>query len=254
MIIESAFLKIPEVLLSSKLQDQLYEANITNLLTTCVLLELNARNIENPLMKIDMERRYDMTQNIRCDAYYDFSDFMNESSFNGYGIRCKNWVESKYFGSIRRNKGNETKSENAGSIMYDIFRLIFHNHITGNTNDSKYSVNIFNDNPQKYLAYNRKDGVQRYWVEGLVKEGINLIKFDLGKEPNTIKGKFKGHTNIVMQVILRNTVFKPYNIDELNTMGFYGFLNQILDYKVEVDGVVVESETFEKNIRLIHKN
>ncbi len=253
MIIESAFLKIPEVLLSSDLQDHFYEANITNLLTNCVLLELNARNIENPLMKIDMERRYDKNNNVRCDAYYDFSDFMNESSFNGYSISSKNWVEAKYFGSINRNKGNETKSENAGSIMYDIFRLVYYNHQTGHTNDSKYFISVFNDDPKRYLAFGSRNGEKRDWVENLVNDGMSIIEFDLSKEPNTIKNKFKDHDSVKMHVILRNIVFKPYDTDEVNNMGFYGYLNQILDYRIEVDGITFESKNFDKNLVLLRE-
>ncbi len=57
MIVESAFLKIPEILLSHESPDLLYEANITNLFTSGVILELNARNINNPLQKIHMEKK-----------------------------------------------------------------------------------------------------------------------------------------------------------------------------------------------------
>ena len=56
MIIEGAFLKISEILINHDEPDLLYEANITNLFTNSILLELNARNIENPLKKIQMEK------------------------------------------------------------------------------------------------------------------------------------------------------------------------------------------------------
>jgi hypothetical protein len=143
MIIESAFLKIPEVLINHTDPDLLYEANITNLFTNGVILELNSRNIDNPMMKIHMEKRYVENTNSRCDIFLDFSTFINDADFNTYGIYSRNWIEAKYFGGINRNKGTETKSENAGSIIYDIFRLTY---FCKDRESGKFSLNIFNLN------------------------------------------------------------------------------------------------------------
>lgn len=90
MIIEGAFLKIPEILMSYDNPDGLYEANITNLFTMGIVLELNARNIDNPLNKIQMEKRYDRNVNVRCDMYLDFSQFLSDEKLNIYGVKNKN--------------------------------------------------------------------------------------------------------------------------------------------------------------------
>lgn len=67
MIIEGAFSKIPEVLMNYKNKDELYEATVVNLLTNGIVLELNARNIDNPLMKLQLEKRYQIENRERCD-------------------------------------------------------------------------------------------------------------------------------------------------------------------------------------------
>jgi hypothetical protein len=234
LIVESAFLKIPEILLSHKEPDLLYEANITNLFTNGIILELNARNIDNPMRKIYMEKRYKSNINARCDVFLDFSSFINKNDFYGYSISSKSWVEAKYFGGINRNSGHETKSENAGSIIYDIFRLIWFTHLEGNIGDAKYSLNVFNDCPTKYLAFFRQDRKKRQWINALTSCGINQLHFDLEDEPNSIRKIFKNINSLVMDIKLRNLVFEPIQV--LNDrICFYGYLNQIIEYNIKIN-------------------
>lgn len=240
MLVESAFFKIPEILLTHESPDYLYEANITNLLTQGVVLELNARNIDNPLRKIHMEKRYDPNENIRCDIYLDFASIINEGEYSGYGIKSKNWIEAKYFGGINRNRGNETTSENAGAIMNDIFRTIYHTHVNGNFNDGKYSLNVFNDNPSKYLAFGRRGNTKRDWIYDILKTGISNVHFDLSNETDTIKKLFGSLESLVMDVELRTTSFEPLDEEKVKQGKFYGYLSQIISYRIEVNGDTYE--------------
>lgn len=240
MIIEGAFLKIPEVLVQYNNPEELYEANITNLLTNGIILELNARNIDNPLMKIQMEKRYNEYINTRCDIYVDFSSFIKESDLNKYGFYSENWIEAKYFGGINRNKGNETKSENAGSIMFDLYRLIKNTHAE-NKERGLYSLNIFNESPNKYLAFYRSDKSKRYWIEGILNTGVQELQFNLEKEPKTIKRIFRDVENLEMNLKIRSLSFCPLLKLDVDEKGFYGYLIQILDYNLVEDGDVYNS-------------
>jgi len=58
MIIEGAFYKLPELLLESRTPEQQYESTLVSYLAMAVLLELNARNIQQPLSRIHIERPY----------------------------------------------------------------------------------------------------------------------------------------------------------------------------------------------------
>ncbi len=58
MIIEGAFLKLPELLLGHMFPKEQYEATIANRLAMGVLLELSARNIELPMHRIHLEKPY----------------------------------------------------------------------------------------------------------------------------------------------------------------------------------------------------
>lgn len=224
-MIEGAFLKIPEVLNSYGDKHYLYESSITNLFSNSLILELNARNIDNPLNKILFEKRYDPKINRRCDIYTNF-DFLDDN-LSDYGYYKKNYIEVKYFGNFSKKKGNETKSENAGSIIYDIYRLIQGNKPINNK--GLYSLVIFDDVPSKYLAFSRADGVKRGWVEAILKPGIQELNFDIRNEPNTIKKLFKNDNlcdnNLVINIRIRVLTFNPINSNN----GYHGSLIQVLE-------------------------
>jgi len=239
LIVESAFLKIPEILLTHESPDMLYEANITNMFTNAVILELNARNIDNPMRKIHMEKRYNQKVNARCDVYLDFSSFIEEQDFVGYGVRARSWVEAKYFGNINRNKGNQTKTENAASIMYDLYRLARYTDENGNKADTKYGISIFNEEPRRYLAFTRQDRSEREWVKALTTPGIHELYYDIEEEAYVHQNVFKdieNGTKVTIKMALKNTVFEPVDVSG-DRVYFYGYLNQILDYEIIVDGV-----------------
>lgn len=228
MIIEAALLKLPEILMGYEDTDGLYEANIANLFSMAILTELNARNIDNPLEKIQMEKRYNTDKNIRCDMYLDFTKVIPKDRLSIYAIYQKNWIEFKYFGGINRNKGTETKSENAGSIVYDIFRLIKYSN--KNRLEGIYAMCGFNNYPEKYLAFSRQDGTKREWLYNMFKSGINEWEFNLDEEPNTVKKVFKGLNNVKMKVKTRTTFFEP--LENNSSEAFWGYLIQILDGKI----------------------
>ncbi|MEN6459763.1 MAG: hypothetical protein ABFC94_00130 [Syntrophomonas sp.] len=229
MIIEGALLKLPEILMGYDDVDGLYEANIANLFAMAVIVELNARNIDNPLEKIQMEKRYSSDKNIRCDMYLDFSKVILKNKLHKFGNYQRNWLEFKYFGGLDRNKGTETKSENAGSIIYDIYRLIKFSDDSGE--EGKYIVCCFNKHPKKYLAFGRQDGSDREWLREIIKPGINEWDFNLDEEPNTVKKVFKEISNLKMRVKTRTTCFEP--LEEDSQKSFWGYLIQILGSQIE---------------------
>ncbi len=246
MIIEGAFLKLPEILLNSSDPHGIYEANIANLFAMGVLLELNARNIDNPLRRIQLERRFDGSNNFRVDIFLNFSGLFDENSgLSSYGVRPYNWVEAKYFGSLGRNKGNETKSENAGSLMFDIFRLCVLPPFTDDKPESHscYVLNIFNNDPHNYLAYSRQDGSKRLWLEELLKPGTNKLKFSLSKEPPTIKKVFgtaflKKEIDIDMEITVVTNEFRPFLFCQ--EVQYWGYLSRITEFEIHLENRMIK--------------
>lgn len=221
MLIEGAFLKIPEILNFYGDEHYLYESSITHLFSNSLILELNARNIDNPLSKILFEKRYDPLINQRCDVYTQF-DFL-DANLSRYGYYQRNYIEVKYFGNIERRHGTIPKSLNAGSIIHDLYRLIKGTKAIGQK--GLYSLAIFDDHPRKYLAFSRTGGTEREWVQKILTPGIHRIQFDLQKEPKTIKDIFGlDDSNLFIDMKVRVLTFNPMDHEE----GYYGSLIQIL--------------------------
>jgi hypothetical protein len=230
MIIESGFFKLAEVLMSYDDKDGVYESNVANLLSSSIILELNARNINNPLNYIQLEKRYSRNENSRCDIYCDFRGVIDSSKMKTYMINEENWIEAKYYGSLYRTKGTETKVDNIGAILLDIYRLI--TKIEDQSNQiGKYLLVVFNDRPEKYLAFNRMDRSERNWLKELFTSGISKWCCELEEEPKSITRFFKGEeiSKIVMET--RTTCFEPYGT-ESSLSGFWGYLIQILGSEI----------------------
>jgi len=208
MIIENAFYKIPEILMSYDNIDDGYEGNIVNLLMTAVVLEFNIRNVDTPLKLIRTEKRYHMNNRQRCDMYVDYRDTYDERILTKYNIQSKNYIEAKYYGGKKRHSGNEVKTQKVGEFIYDIYRLFNYT----DSNDGKYLFAIFNDKPETYLAFKKQtnDGLkERNWLMDLLYEGIHNISFSLDDESRTIKKIFKNAANVNFNFIANTISIKP---------------------------------------------
>jgi hypothetical protein len=74
----------------------------------------------------------------------------------------------------------------------------------------------------------------------MLHSGINEIYFDLSTEPNSIKKQFLPYKDVIMEIKLKNISFEPVK-DKIDKILFYGYLSQILEYKINVDGEIVTS-------------
>ena len=122
-----------------------------------------------------------------------------------------------------------------------MFRLIYFTHyrriINEDVREGKYELTIFDNRPNRYLAYLRRDKSEREWVRRIMESGVHNITFDLSEEPNTIRKIFGEFKDVKMLLEVKNTVFEPVcDLNDGNHKLFYGYLNQILSYRVIVDG------------------
>ncbi|MEN6413437.1 MAG: hypothetical protein ABFC84_11895 [Veillonellales bacterium] len=249
MLIEGAFYKLPEILAASDDPQGIYEANIANLFAMGILLEFNARNVENALQNIQLEKRYEKSRNLRADVYVNLAKFSKNLYI--YGIRPNNWIEAKYFGGLKRNKGNETKSENAGAIMYDIFRLccLVPLSLQKKDNMTRYVLNVFNNRPEKYLAYRRESRTERIWLSNLLHPGSNEIIFSLSQEPKTIKELFGKYflnnptTELTIKANVETLEFKPFIDADIQ---FWGYLSRIVNFTIALEGIKVTYDPLQK--------
>lgn len=244
MIIEGAFLKLPEILLGHWSPETQYEATLTNYIAMGVLLELSARNIGLPMEHIHIEKSYPKINKSkstkRLDLYVDLEGIYNNvSNHNLYGMKDKNWIEAKFFGGMGRQAGTQKKTENVAIIALDLFRLcLFIKESRSKFRDNaRYLLLVFNRQPKNYLAFRRKNSSypKREWLNLLLKPGINEVDIILEREPKTFrkifgKGFDKHHKNFSLKIRVETRTFFPIKLS--SEYLYWGYLIRIIGFEI----------------------
>lgn len=210
MIIESAFVSLPELLLGNHYAVHDYEAGIVGVLSMAILQELNGRNVVHPIQHIQSERRYNPESPRRADLYVNTRRLMVANKRLGnYGWRHHNWVEAKFYrnkSAIQRHATN--KATHQGQLIADLIRLTCLVPLSLSEQDAngRYFLHVYDDEPRFYLAYQDRD-----WVELLHKAGRQDIVIDrLTAESNTAKKQFgESLEGIQIQATVTNLVNFP---------------------------------------------
>jgi len=241
MIIEGAFLKLPELLLRHVMYREQYEATLTNRLAMAVLLELSARNVELPMNRIHIEKPYPEISN-RVDPYVDLVGlFNNVVNHNLYGMKIYNWIEAKFFGGVGRQIGHQQKVSNAGKIALDLLRLCLfvREDRSAYRSNGRYLLVVFNREPGDYVAFRRRvsDFPEREWLDILSEPGVKQIHIDLTQEPPSFKKVFGGrfvecNENLDLKCKVLTRTFSP--IEVLPEVLYWGYLVRIVDFEISL--------------------
>jgi len=244
MIIEGAFLKLPELLLGHMFPKEQYEATLINHLAMGVLLELSARNIELPMHRVHIERPYPVVSGAqvpgRADLYVNLEGvFVTGLWHNLYGMKTHNWIEAKFFGGIGRQSGNQTKSENAAKIAFDLFRLCLfvQEERSKHRDNARYLVVVFNRDPKDYIALHRRDSSfpERQWLNILLQTGDKEIEISLEHEPKSFRkifgqGFVDRYQNLDLKLRVVTWAFSP--IATLSKYLYWGYLIRVVDFEI----------------------
>ena len=246
MIIETAFLKLPELLISSGQNGDIFEATIVHFMSLALNMELNSRNIPKPYEHVLTEKPYLSSVKdrrlLQADLFLKLEGIYSNNTRNfQYGIRNYCWLEVKaYLGGIR-HKSTEPKTSHAGKIIRDILRLsILPEELQGSHRDnSRYFLQVFSDLPLKYIAFS--DKTNRAWIEKLFVDGISEFEIDLTNEAKSFKksigAKFENIKNLRIRLKTKTLSFGPDQTD-IHPI-FYGYLNRILEYTIELDDLTL---------------
>lgn len=210
MIIEQAFVALPEMLLGNHYAVQEYEAGIVGVLSMAILQELNGRNVSHPIQHLQAERRYDPTLPRRVDLYVNIRRLMLANRRLGnYGWRHHNWIEAKFYRNkspIQRHATNKTTYQ--GQLIADLIRLTCLVPLTlgGRDSNGRYFLHVYDDGPEYYLAYQK-----RAWVKALHQAGRqNFVIDQLAAESPTAKKVFgEGLQQLQIQATVTNLVNFP---------------------------------------------
>jgi hypothetical protein len=210
MIIEQAFIALPELLLGNRYAVQDYEAGIVGVLSMAILQELNGRNAVHPIQHLQAERRYDPKSPRRADLYVNVRRLMIANRRLGsYGWRHHNWVEAKFYrnkSSVQRHATNKTTYQ--GQLIADVIRLTCLVPLDrgGRDSNGRYFLHVYDDEPRYYLAYQ-----DRPWVRALHQAGRQEIVINqLVAESDTAKKQFgQGLEHLQIQATITNLVNYP---------------------------------------------
>ena len=211
MLIEQAFMNLPEILTGSGYPSQDYEGGIVAAYALAILQELNGRNVNNPISALQMERPFrprDLPllttagnpRYFRCDVHVDGSKVrMGSKLLSSYGWRHGNWIEAKFFrcfeASTGAPKATGNKDVNKGALLADLIRLVTlvpRTHTKKSEEDicGRYVLHIYSRNPGDHvsLSYNQDGRIERLWLKGLLRAGQNEVKdFKLDSEKPSVK-------------------------------------------------------------------
>lgn len=210
MIIEQAFVALPELLLGNYHAIQNYEAGIVGIFSLAILQELNGRNVPHPIQHFQAERRYNPALSRRADLFVNLRRLMVANRRLGnYGWRHHNWIEAKFYRNKLPDQRHATnKAKYQGQMIADLIRLSCLVPLTLGDHDSngRYFLHVYDDEPRYYLAYEN-----RPWVKALHQAGRqDIVINQLAAESATAKKEFgEGLQGLQIQATVTNFVNFP---------------------------------------------
>ena len=242
MLIESAFLKLPELMLSSYSHEGSVEAMVVQHLANGLQMELNCRSVPFAYNHITVEKPYP-NQNrtgtvFRADLLFESSGSVPSTSrLDQYGFKEKQWLEAKSFFS----KGNSTQptTQNIGRIIKDIVRLCLlpEEHQGRHRQNGRYILLVFDRPPSKYLAYS-----DRAWLRKIFEERAPILSVDLSREKQSLVSSIVNAASVDAQLDITLSVHHFEPIVEKPLPVYWGYLLRIDKFFVTINGRTIESE------------
>ncbi|MBX3112043.1 MAG: hypothetical protein KF857_08550 [Fimbriimonadaceae bacterium] len=215
VLVEQAFMNLPEILTGSGYPSQDYEGGIVAAYALALLQELNGRNVNNPISALHMERPFrprstplltatGVPRYFRCDVHVDGSKArVGSRLLSLYGWRHSNWIEAKFFRCFEPTSGEPrasgNKDVNKGALLADLIRLLTLVPKTSSTRNpdvdicGRYLLHIYSRKPGDHLSLSFNSGngnkrTERLWLKGLLKAGQNEVKtFKIDSEKPAVK-------------------------------------------------------------------
>ena len=237
MFIESAFLKLPELMLSNADSAGRVEAMVVQKMVTALQMELNSRSIPFSYSRVVVEKPYQQRTKsgtlYRADLLFDAQGCVpGTSRLYEYGFREKHWLEAKSFFS--RGKVAAAKTQNVGRIVKDMIRLcLLPEELQGKIRqNSRYLLLIFDKNPSKYLTLK-----SRAWLNNLFEQPSPKIIIDLCEEKQSLlKPITRGSSiNATIELNCSKLQFEP----EPNARPpiYWGYLLRIDSFSLQINGI-----------------
>ena len=249
MIIESAFLKLPELLTSKSDHHGTLEATVVNFFSVAILMELNSRNVPKAFGRLHSEKPYptkDKSGNpLRADLFVKLDGvFPFPARMEVYGAESENWIEAKtFFASARRSNSASPKTREAGKILKDLLRLCL---LPSLGPSGRYLLLVFAGEASESVALQGRNQ-DRKWLSGLLTEGLTDVQVNLMDEPKVLKEAigpgFVQPYELEMRLRLHTMIFQPHSC---TTRGSYPLFR---GYLVRIHGFRIRTSSFDVDCR-----
>lgn len=220
MLIEQAFILLPEILHGSGYQQQNYEAGLVGAFSLALLQALNGHNTPNPIGCLQHERlyrangAYEGAQNpryLRTDLFLDIGRlYVANRRLSQYGWRHHAWLEAKFLRNQAGANGNThsgNKTAHAAAFLADLIRLAALVPETAElSHAARYFLHVYDADPRFYLPSRGKS-----WFRSLTTAGRQDLEIaNLQNESQTLRnllGDLEGYslsakvTNLVLEPI-----------------------------------------------------
>lgn len=241
MLLESAFLKLPELMLSSHQHKGSVEAMVVQHLATGLQMELNCRSVSFAYNHIAIETPYP-NQNqkgtvFRADFLFEATGSVPSASrLDQYGFKEKQWLEAKSF--FGRGKYSPATTQNIGRIIKDIIRLcLLPEELQGAIRQNgRYILLVFDSPPANYLAYS-----DRAWLKSMFEDKSPSLRIDLQAEKPSLVNAVVSRSSINAQIEVgfSKHYFEPTVQTPLPV--YWGYLLRIDRFAVSINGKNIAS-------------
>jgi len=241
MLIEGAFLKLPELMLSSHSYSGNVEAMVVHYLSTGLQMELNSRSVPFPYNHITVEMPYPKQNKtgtvLRADLLFEAKGTVPSiSRLEQYGYREMQWLEAKSYFS--KGKSRSSKTQNVGRLVKDIMRLCLlpEEYQGAIRQNGRYVLLVFDSEPSNYLAFSGRD-----WLPKIFEERTPKINIDLNSEKSSLISSIikQRPLSAELNLTLSVTHFKPSS--DIPSPVYWGYLMRIDKFSISLNGKMVQS-------------
>lgn len=241
MLIEQAFMALPEFLTGAPFKKYQNEGTVVTAFSMAVLQELNSRNVLNPVAALREEVNYPSASSWRADLHLDLAGMkIFTPELSSYGYYQNNWLEAKY--SRLNEKGTPTVTNIVTTflLLKDVIRIcaLPPDSIAGTNSESgRYLLHAYQGGPMNYFTLNRNSGgkrAQRSWINSLLTPGVQSINtLGIGLESGGTFEKQIGKNAKYIEVSLKvtNLAHIPKSINE---RAYYIVLTKVDDFSVKI--------------------
>lgn len=256
MLIEQAFMALPEFLTGAPFKKYRNEGTVVTAFSMAILQELNSRNVLNPVAALREEVNYPAAPNWRADLHLDLEELkIFTPELSSYGYYQNNWLEAKFCRLGEAGNPTITKIKSTFLLLKDVIRLcaLPPDSIAREKSESgRYLLHAYQSDPNQYFTYDRngKSGrSKRVWIEPLITPGTkNIQTFDLNKEATSTFTEVIGKWAHLIR--LSASITNICHIPSIYGDGvYYIVLTRVDDFKVRIgkrwlqrkNGIIYES-------------